>query len=827
MVLRRHRRQRSSQNLLQVLESRILFSFGITDSGGSLLVDTGAQLTFTLSKSNGDVLSMKYRGNELQAPHSLTQRYSHYASGLSSSSAVAYTVDNADGWAMVSVTDSGLGVTQYYMARNGYNNLYMATYAGGASPPSPGEMRFLTYLNYSIFTNHPDASDTKGGTAIEGSDVFAKSDGTTHSKFYDSAPFIDDTSHGVTGSTNGQNVGAFMMIGSHETSSGGPFFKDIEFQSTGNAVEMYNYMYSGHTQTENFRPGLQGPYAIAFTDGGAPAPIDYSFMDAMNLQGWVPASGRGSLTGVASGITNGDRITVGLANATAEYWGTPAANGSYTITGIKPGTYTETLYDQELAVGTASVTISAGGITTRNIANSIVRPSTIWTIGAWDGTPAGFLNADQIAIMHPSDPRLNPWPATTTYVIGSSTPASWPLIQAKDINNDSKVVFTLSTAQSKVSLTLRVGISFAYAGGRPYIVVNKGAAGAWTSSIPAASSQPDSRGITRGTWRGNNVTFTYTIPASALIAGQNSIDLIVASGSSTSGWLSPSVTYDAIDLLGPNNAPTVAVPAMASVTPVTGNSTILSVLGADDDGESELTYTWAIAGPAGVALSANGTNGAKSTTATFAAPGTYTFTCTITDAGGLSVSSATTILVSDLPPELQSVTLNDGAAQRSMVNSVTLQFSRQVTLAPGALTLALHPSVNGGGAVGTLPGAIAWSSADGGFTYTVTFSGGNVTAGSLADGVYDLQVHAALVTDVWGHFLPGGDSTTTFYRLFGDVNGDGIVDSLDSLFFRSRQGSATGSSGYRWYLDYDNSGIIDSLDSLQFRKRLGASYTIS
>ena len=73
-----------------------------------------------------------------------------------------------------------------------------------------------------------------------------------------------------------------MNIGNRETSSGGPFFKDIDFQSN----ELYNYTFSGHSQTEAFRPGLKGPYALIFTTSTAtPVMPDYS---------WIESSGIGS-----------------------------------------------------------------------------------------------------------------------------------------------------------------------------------------------------------------------------------------------------------------------------------------------------------------------------------------------------------------------------------------------------------------------------------------------------------------------------------------------------------------------------------------------------
>src|SRR5205809_6925429 len=83
-----------------------------------------------------------------------------------------------------------------------------------------------------------------------------------------------------------------------------------------------------------------------------------------------------------------------------------------------------------------------------------------------------------------------------------------------------------------------------------------------------------------------------------------------------------------------NQPPTVAQPAAANPNPVAGTTTNLSVLGADDGGEANLTYTWTANGPAAVSFSANGTNAAKNSTATFSAAGSYTITATIKDANG-------------------------------------------------------------------------------------------------------------------------------------------------------------------------------------------------
>jgi hypothetical protein len=97
-----------------------------------------------------------------------------------------------------------------------------------------------------------------------------------------------------------------------------------------------------------------------------------------------------------------------------------------------------------------------------------------------------------------------------------------------------------------------------------------------------------------------------------------------------------------------NAPPTVATPAAASPSTVHGKTTALSVLGADDGGEANLTYTWVMtSGPMGAhpTFSANGTNAAKNTTVTFDRAGGYTFRVTITDAGGLTATSSTGVTV--------------------------------------------------------------------------------------------------------------------------------------------------------------------------------------
>ena len=152
----------------------------------------------------------------------------------------------------------------------------------------------------------------------------------------------------------------------------------------------------------------------------------------------------------------------------------------------------------------------------------------------------------------------------------------------------------------------------------------------------------------------------------------------------------------------------------------------------------------------------------------------------VVNAGPAPALSSATVNGADVTIAGQSVSL--AGKQRSMVDNIVFQFNEAVTLDAGAFTIALHAgvSVNGGaaGTVGTLP-TLSWSSPDGGLTWVVSFSGAGVVGGSIADGDYDITVVSTAV-HANGQTMTS-DVTNTFYRLFGDTNGDGQVSGRPDL----------------------------------------------
>jgi fibronectin type 3 domain-containing protein len=206
------------------------------------------------------------------------------------------------------------------------------------------------------------------------------------------------------------------------------------------------------------------------------------------------------------------------------------------------------------------------------------------------------------------------------------------------------------------------------------------------------------------------------------------------------------------------------------------------------------------------------------------------------------------------PPTVASIQVNDGSAQRSEVQSISVTFSTAVTFANGnaaaAFTLQhVQDSTN----VNNLQAAVS-SNAAGQTVVTLTFtstgnaaaeidpvSAGNGLAASLADGRYQLTVFSAAVSDAAlgqaldgnGDGTPGdnyvspadtgGGSGPHLYRLFGDVNGDGVVNAFDFSQFRQAFGAGSADASYLAYLDADGNGAINAFDFAQFRNRYGSS----
>jgi rhamnogalacturonan endolyase len=128
--------------------------------------------------------------------------------------------------------------------------------------------------------------------------------------------------------------------------------------------------------------------------------------------------------------------------------------------------------------------------------------------------------------------------------VGSSSTSSFPSCQFRGTNSPTTILFNLTSTQAAAAHTLNIGITTAYNNGRPSATIN-----GHTLSNPSASTQPGDRSLTTGTYRGNNTTFTWSIPAADFVTGQNTLTITPISGNSDlSAWLSASWSYDCVEL---------------------------------------------------------------------------------------------------------------------------------------------------------------------------------------------------------------------------------------------------------------------------------------
>ncbi|OAI48663.1 hypothetical protein AYO44_06785 [Planctomycetaceae bacterium SCGC AG-212-F19] len=232
--------------------------------------------------------------------------------------------------------------------------------------------------------------------------------------------------------------------------------------------------------------------------------------------------------------------------------------------------------------------------------------------------------------------------------------------------------YTLRVTISDGSLSTTSDLAVTVAQTLTTIVVSPNPATVSTNATQQfAASGQDQFGVSLTT----QPAFTWSL-ASGSVGSISTAGLYTAgaaAGSATVRATSGAITGTAaITVTASNTAPTVATAASASPSPVTAKTTNLSVLGADNGGEAALTYTWATTGtpPAAVTFSANGTNAAKNTTATFTKAGAYSFQVTIRDAGGLTATSSVNVTVTQT---LASITV--APASVSLANSATQQFT--------------------------------------------------------------------------------------------------------------------------------------------------------
>ncbi|MEQ1852046.1 MAG: S8 family serine peptidase, partial [Chthoniobacteraceae bacterium] len=294
-------------------------------------------------------------------------------------------------------------------------------------------------------------------------------------------------------------------------------------------------------------------------------------------------------------------------------------------------------------------------------------------------------------------------------------------------------------------------LEFSINGGAWFDVTSSGSGAAFVSGGYNGALNSSSNPLnTRQAWTGtNNTAFTQVIldlTDSAKYAGktlQMRWRLATNTGTASTGWWLDDFTL--AGATAANLPPTVTVPADANPLVVSGTTTQLSVGATDDAGEPALSYTWSVAGGTferPVSFSENGTNAAKTTTATFAIAGNYTFAVTVRDAAGLTAADTVDVVVN---PTATAVTVTPPGAtvpydgSQAFSASVLDQFNDPLAVQPGVTWSATGGgSINAGGTftAATVGGPYTISATSGSIVGTATVSvskaAATVTLGNLS-----------------------------------------------------------------------------------------------
>jgi hypothetical protein len=464
---------------------------------------------------------------------------------------------------------------------------------------------------------------------------------------------------------------------------------------------------------------------------------------------------------------------------TASGGGNISASGVFTAGSASGGPFTITAASSGKS-GTASVTVTASGgsSTLSPVADAYVRD------GQYAST--NFGGASQLVVKN----------------------------DVTDWARQSYLKFDLNSLTSSPS-TARLRLLGSIAGGEQVPVqVFAVADSTWTEASltwnarPAAGPSPLAAVTVSGS---AGVWYEWDVGAyvrSEYAAGRKVVSFVLQNANRTTNYVpfnsreaasnKPQLVVDAGAGAPPNQPPTVATPAAANPNPVSGSTTALSVLGADDGGEANLTYSWATTGTPPAPVSFSPSTG-KSVTASFGKAGTYSIQATIADQLGLTTTSGVNVTVNQT---LTTIGVSPGSA--SVAPNGSRQFSAVASDQFG-FSLAAQPSfawsVGGGGVISTSGLFTAGGTSGGPFTVTAASGGTSGTAAVtvaasgmftfralsdayVRDGVYannnfglttDLQVktdfadwdrHMYFMFDV---SLFTGSATSVKLRLFGSV----------------------------------------------------------
>lgn len=169
------------------------------------------------------------------------------------------------------------------------------------------------------------------------------------------------------------------------------------------------------------------------------------------------------------------------------------------------------------------------------------------------------------------------------------------------------------------------------------------------------------------------------------------------------------------------------------------------------------------------------------------------------------------------PPSVVTESVNMASDQRSRVAELSFQFNNDVSASLDVTDLQVL-NVTMGESVNVSDMAVSYDPERNMATWTFPGLAGE----TLSDGNYEAT--STNLMDPDGEMLdgdedgtPGGVYQFDFWRLFGDDNGNRIVDIADLFVFRGTYSLDSSHPNYRQSMDGDNNGTVGIADLFGFR----------
>ena len=396
------------------------------------------------------------------------------------------------------------------------------------------------------------------------------------------------------------------------------------------------------------------------------------------------------------------------------------------------------------AAPNATPTVATAAAASPNLVNGTT--TTLSALGADDGGEAALTymwattGTSPATVAFSANGNNAAKSSTATFMAAGSYIIQCTITDAGNLTVASSVTVIVDQTATNVAVT-PASVNVVITTTQPYSAIVKDQFGTTLTEQPAITWSPAS--VTSG-----SLSAAGSFTANTTVGGPFTL-------TATSGSASGTATVTVV-----NAAPMVATAAAASAYPVTVTTTALSVLGADDGGETGLTYTWVTTGtpPATVAFSANGTNATKNTTATFTAAGSYIIQCTITDAGNLSVTSSVTIIVNQTATSVAIASANVMITTTQPYSAIVKdQFGTTLTEQP---SITWSPASITSGTLSSIGLFIANTTAGG--PYTLTATGGGASGSATVTVIYDVPtVSTTAISDLTAISATSGGTVTS------------------------------------------------------------------